>query len=384
LPDWYFQQIEYPVLWSEIELTIPSYWEYNVLLQGYESLVINTAEEVTVPAPFLPARDGTDPVYKAAKRHYAVQNIPALREYEHTNSLKNYLSKITFDIASYLSPHQSYRQNFATTCLNDFNYVIVNAEYEGKSHLLDAAAAMSSIGQLPTYCFNEKGFCVKDKKTFEWLSLMPDKSAAQMHRYEMKLAADGSLEGVYKARYTNTEAMLLREALADMKPDDIKQYWLKKHKGLTIKSFKITNLDTLSKPINIEAEIKIEGKTQVTDKIIYLNPIFYDNITENPFKAETRRTPIHYKYIFNTDISVKIDIPEGYIVDELPKNTTLVLADNSAKASINFASKPNQIELSSKIAISQHTFKQSTYLDLREWYNVVIAKQSEQIVLKIK
>ncbi len=114
LPDWYFQQVEYPVLWSEIELTIPNYWEYNVLLQGYEPLVINSAIEVSVPAPFLPARDGTDPIYRASKRHYAVQNIPALREFEHTNSLKNYLTRITFDLVSFLHPFQAYRQNFAT------------------------------------------------------------------------------------------------------------------------------------------------------------------------------------------------------------------------------------------------------------------------------
>ncbi len=268
--------------------------------------------------------------------------------------------------------------------LSAFNYVIVNAVYEGRNHLLDASALMGSIDQLPTHCFNEKGFCIKDKKTVEWLSLMPEKSAGQTHRYEMKLGLDGTLEGIYKARYTNSEAMTLREKLADMKPEDIKQYWQKMHKGLTLTAFKIINLDSLSKPINIEASIKIEGKVQVTDKMIYLNPVFYDNITENPFKAETRKTPIHYDYIFNTDISVKIDLPEGYTIEELPKNTTLVLPDNSAKASINFIGKENQIELSSKIAITKPTFFAKSYLDLREWYNVVIAKQSEQIVLKKK
>ncbi len=498
LADRYFQYNEYPVLWSELEVSYPDYWQYNTTVHGYENMVINTTEKESVQAPFLPARTGSIPTYTGVKRHYAMKNIPAMHEYLYTNTIDNYLAAISFDCVAYKSPFELLGNNFATTwsrvggaylgsekfggqlnksfmekevkeliksaktpiekteivlnwvkktmkwngemgvfptetgikkafdskkgntvdinllliaalrqadivaspvllstrkngyvfelhpSLYPFNYVIAEVIIDAKSYLLDATSPASYLNQLPPRCFNNNGFCLKNDKTYSWVSLMPEKSAVAAHRYELKLRTDGSLEGVYKARFTGSEAMSLRETFADMKPDELKKYWETKHKGMTVESMKILNLDTLSKSLNIEAIVKIEGKTQVADKTIYLNPILYDNITENPFKAETRKTPIHYEYIFSTDISVKIDLPEGYALEETPKATNLVLPNNDAKASITFASKPNQVEVLCKMAVNKDTFMPSSYLDLREWYNAVIAKQSEQIVLKMK
>ncbi len=498
LPDWYFQQTDYPVLWSEVETTVPRYWEYAKLLQGYEPLVINKETDESFPAPFLSGYNGTEAKYTAYHNHFAMQNVPALRETDHTNTLKNYLARINFDMVSFKSPFQMARKNFATTWekvaatimddeqigeqldkgfmadalkeltlkdvypaqrtekilawvkksvkwdgdysiapndgaikkafdakkgnsadmnllliaalrkagveaypvfistkkngyifrsapnLNYFNHVIVNAVYDGQPHLIDASTKAAFINQLTPACFNGDGFCVKDKKTFEWIPLTSDKTASKKHRYEVKLNTDGSLEGTYKARFTDTEALLFREEFAEKTNDDIKKEWEKTHKGMTIKTLKIMNMDSLAKAISIEAEIKVEGKAQVADKIIYINPLIYDIITENPLKTETRKTPIHFDYLSQNEVSVRIDLPEGYTIEELPKPSSIALQNSDAKATIVYGNKPNQLEISSKISINKTMFLPTLYPVLREWYSTIIAKQSEQVVIKTK
>ena len=80
----------------------------------------------------------------------------------------------------------------------------------------------------------------------------------------------------------------------------------------------------------------------------------------------------------------KITIPEGYTVDELPQSKVLMLPGNAGKYVYNVANTGNSITLLSNFQINKSLFLQTEYPNLREFYNQVIAKQAEQIVLKKK
>jgi hypothetical protein len=80
----------------------------------------------------------------------------------------------------------------------------------------------------------------------------------------------------------------------------------------------------------------------------------------------------------------KITIPEGYALDEMPKPKAIGLPANAARYSYNSSQIGNTINVTSSLSINKGLFNGDEYTALREFYNQVIAKQAEQIVLKKK
>jgi hypothetical protein len=71
-------------------------------------------------------------------------------------------------------------------------------------------------------------------------------------------------------------------------------------------------------------------------------------------------------------------------VDELPKPKLILMPGNSAKYSYNVTQMGNTLNVVSMLQINKSLFLQDEYPNLREFYNQIIAKQAEQIVLKKK
>jgi predicted PilT family ATPase len=78
----------------------------------------------------------------------------------------------------------------------------------------------------------------------------------------------------------------------------------------------------------------------------------------------------------------KIKLPEGFTVDELPKPKVIILPNNSGKYTYNVTLMGNTLNVVSMLQINKSLFIQEEYPNLREFYNQIVAKQAEQIVLK--
>ena len=118
--------------------------------------------------------------------------------------------------------------------------------------------------------------------------------------------------------------------------------------------------------------------------MIYLNPFVALQEKENPFKLEKREYPVDFGSAIEKLYLCKITIPDGYDVDELPKNVLLKLPGNAAKYAYSLVQSGNNIQLTSNLQINNSLFTQQEYPNLREFFAQIVAKQAEQIVLKRK
>lgn len=116
--------------------------------------------------------------------------------------------------------------------------------------------------------------------------------------------------------------------------------------------------------------------------IIYLNPMMGSRIKKNPFKAEKRDYPVDFGSPFEVTSIIKIKIPDGYAVEELPTPMALSLPESSGRFLYNVGGMNGEISLTSIFTISKALFTQLEYQALREFYSQAISKQEEQIVLK--
>ncbi|HNF79012.1 MAG TPA: hypothetical protein PK325_02595, partial [Cyclobacteriaceae bacterium] len=140
--------------------------------------------------------------------------------------------------------------------------------------------------------------------------------------------------------------------------------------------------------INVPAkeihEVTIADHASVAGDLIYINPWLGFNMTDNPFKIDTRQYPVDFGSPFEKSILTKITIPEGYAVEEVPANKIFALPGGMGKYICSINVLGNTISCTSMLVVNKALFVQAEYPILREFYTQFIAKQGEQIVLKKK
>ncbi|WP_214228131.1 DUF3857 domain-containing protein [Pedobacter sp. B4-66] len=108
LRSWYFQK-EIPVLYSSYEIRIPEYYKYKITAGGY--LFINPKEEL-INETFM---SGTNTLNaKSLKLNYQVENVPGLKTENFITTMKDYVSRVGFELSSITVPGAVYRDVTST------------------------------------------------------------------------------------------------------------------------------------------------------------------------------------------------------------------------------------------------------------------------------
>ena len=105
LRSWYFQG-EYPVLWSQYQVTIPPMFTYYPIQQGFLLYNIDSTKgifktyNVVIPGDLTAANKNYSFSGDANFHLWAIKNIPSFKKENYTSSTENYLSKIDFQLHS--------------------------------------------------------------------------------------------------------------------------------------------------------------------------------------------------------------------------------------------------------------------------------------------
>jgi hypothetical protein len=77
-----------------------------------------------------------------------------------------------------------------------------------------------------------------------------------------------------------------------------------------------------------------------------------------------------------------VEIPEGYIVEELPENLNMSLPNTGGSFQLSINQTGNFLNAIYKLRINQLTFFPDEYGNLKEFYNRSLVKQTAQVILK--
>jgi hypothetical protein len=126
LPAWTFQR-DIPTRWSECRAIIPEYFDYKMLMQGYEPLAVSEKEQTSaqyMASGRVQKADGTTlgggvtshegTVSEAIQAHatayhWAMKDVPALREEPYMTTADDYVARIDFELAGTRMPNSGYR-----------------------------------------------------------------------------------------------------------------------------------------------------------------------------------------------------------------------------------------------------------------------------------
>jgi transglutaminase-like putative cysteine protease len=264
---------------------------------------------------------------------------------------------------------------------SQFNDVICWVKLGEKTMLIDATHKGLPIQVLPKRCLNGEGFLIS-KEHFKWVPLISAKSRMSSS-CDFLLADDGSLTGKLVVSHDGLYGNSFRTDF-NKKGQDTYVKAFSEGKPWEISKSSFENLEDYKNPAKESYELTISEHGQASGSIIYLNPIVYNRLESNPYKLENREYPVDFGSPFDEVYMGKITIPDGYMIEELPKPKIMLLPGNGGKYTFNITTVGNTINVVSQLVISKSAFSIEEYAFLRELYTQIVAKQSEQIVLKKK
>lgn len=266
--------------------------------------------------------------------------------------------------------------------MNKFNYVICRVEIDGQYYYLDASHRRLGFGRLETEAYN--GFAQVIDEAASTLDL----SADSLH--ETKLSSvviinddKGNLTGTMKQAPGYYESYDLRDFIKDNGKqrlfDDIKKDFTM---DMEIKDPLIDSLEKYEDPLAIQYDFDIKSNGE---DILYVSPMFSEGLKENPFKSSVRTFPVEMPYTKDETYLLRMDVPTGYITDELPKPIMLALNDNNdGFFEYVISESDGVIMMRSRICLKRAIYAPEEYNTLREFYNMIVKKHNEQIVFKKK
>ncbi|MBL7104826.1 MAG: DUF3857 domain-containing protein [Bacteroidales bacterium] len=262
------------------------------------------------------------------------------------------------------------------------NYVIASANINDTLYLMDSTDPLLPCGMLPERALNDKGRIVSWEKS-DWIDLTTEVPYEYVTMNTLTLNNKGEFTGSVQCSNEGYAAYDFRDNLIEANG---KKNYIEEledvNEGLDITSYEFTDVDDNYKPVKEKYDVIIADNVEISDDLIYFNPMFYDAITENPLTLEERLYPIEYPYPENVTYMLNFTIPEGYKAEELPEDAVITLPGNAAKFIYKTTVLGNMIQIISKYNITKELFIPDEYDNLKEFYNMIIAKHAEQIVLK--
>jgi hypothetical protein len=269
--------------------------------------------------------------------------------------------------------------------MTQFDYVLARVKLDSVSYYVDATDPLRPIDLLPNKVLNVKGLVVK-KDTVEWVALTSKKKDFCITLANMELKSDGSLNGNIEDFYKDYGALTERRLMRDKTGIEFaKESFDAGKTGIMIDSATIFGKDTVTVPLSLKTQVSLPGYGQCNGNLIYLNPQIINRCSENPFKTQIRKYPIDYAYGISNEAAINITIPDSFEVKEKPVNLNLFACSKELSFIRHISVEGNRIQYHSKLDVKTSIVPPEFYLQVREFYERIVACEQEQIVLsKIK
>jgi len=267
--------------------------------------------------------------------------------------------------------------------LNRFNYVVSRAVLDSATYYLDASERWMGFGHLPEKCYNGHARLISSEMPSPVYFNADSMTEAKMTFVIMTNEGKGALAGHLQSKEGYFESATIREKVQAKGASDFLKSLQTSYPGdavlsnLTIDSLKIPDL-----PVTVAYDVKFNMDS--SSDLVYFNPLLSEGYKENPFKAAERKYPVEMPYTMDEVYTLNMDIPEGYVVDEMPKSAKVKFNDDDGFFEYLIQKSADGIQFRSRIKLNKANFTPEDYSTLRDFFGFVVKKQSEQIVFKKK
>ena len=264
--------------------------------------------------------------------------------------------------------------------VKEFNTFVVAVKVGDKLSYLDGSIEDGWLDVLPDNLLVDRARIVSKDKPAEWVDLRGVSESKSRSMVKGELQADGTLQADIQTKYTGLEAASLRHDFRTATDSATFVSELAQELNCEIESLALTHHHGLGP--DVERNMHVTKQYDAAGDIIYLNPWVLNVMSENPLTEEERTLPIEFPYIYTENLASVITLPEGYVVEELPKS--LMIKSEDGKLSCVIASTSDGSTLSSRcqMQVGRLFFTPKEYPFVKSFLDEVYKRLQDVIVIK--
>ena len=264
---------------------------------------------------------------------------------------------------------------------SQFNYVIACCTIGDKKFYLDATDPNCPCNLLPKRCINDKGRLISKEGSY-FVDIKSGSASKKATIAKMNLTDDGVISGVLDVSLNGYAALRFRDSYQNKSENELLESMDEVYKTFDVESSEIKNLKDSEKGVLNHMEVEMNEEIDTSNDLIYFNPFLVNKLEENPFSLEERKYPVDYTYPIDETFMLELTIPDGYTIESKPEPANLNLPERSAQYMYSVNQNGNKVMVVSRFKINKRTFLFNEYANLKEFYNLVVAKNAEMIVFK--
>lgn len=280
-----------------------------------------------------------------------------------------------------LSTRSNGRVNPVVPMEKNFNYVVCQLSLEESSMLLDATDPFLPLGMIPYRCMNGEGRLVSEAGT-DWVPLLNNEKYQQVISSKLTLTEEGILKGNLVQKRDGYSAESVRERLLADGEEKYLEAQRNSKTNWSIEALKFVHQNDLSQKLEEHVTLEISDKAMLAGDMMYVTLLPAGVEESNPFKMDERQYPINFGCPEEKMLMFEIELPKGYVIETLPEPAVVMLPDRSAMFRYNVVKAENKIMVTSSLQIKKPVFLPQEYPYLKQLYQLMLAKQNEQLVLK--
>ena len=286
-----------------------------------------------------------------------------------------------------LSTRDHGRVNQTLPLLERFNYVVALVALPGGQDLLvDATEPLLPCGVLPERCLNQAGrLIMKKPEDSRWVDLAPAQRHVRYQQVALTLDAQGGLTGKVHEEHGGYAGATARRELARLGEKKYLTELTRPHSGWTVPKFAVAEREDTNKPLTLDYEFAHPADDNASAGTLYLSPLREFVSEQNPFRHGERLFPVDFGAPQDETMLVTLTLPAGYELAELPKPAVVDLPNGGGRFLYSVsAAAPGTVQLTSRLNLRRALYGAEEYASLREFYRLMLAKQSEKLVIKKK
>lgn len=242
---------------------------------------------------------------------------------------------------------------------------------------IDGSIEYGSVNILPPVLLTDKARALGYNS---WIDLTQIKGNSVKSMIKASVNQDGTINGSAQRVFDGQFAAEMSYYYFQAKDSTALIEMIQAESEIQIKDYQISS--HLEHAEQVRDHITFSKTTTANGDFIYLNPMIIPHITQNSFTQEERKVPVEFPYPYTMTINAILTIPEGYQVEEMPQSIRFGMEDGSMKCTYTIAQTENQLTLNYHLRFNKITFTQAEYPTLKTYWETLVKKNTEQIVLK--
>lgn len=260
--------------------------------------------------------------------------------------------------------------------LNTFVVGIVTDD-EGLTYF-DSSAEDGYLDVLPANLLVSRARLITKEKNDTWINLQEKARGRENTTIDVTLDESGKLKGVQERLLLEESAAALRRSWRQAKDSVEMINTMQEKKGIEIESYQLEKRNEFSP--DVKETIHFSKQCNVAGETIYMNPFIIPQLPKSPFTSEERLLPVEFPYKQRDVVNVNITLPEGYVVEDLPKSAVLKLDGITAR--ITYVNEGNTLKMQYQLNVTKTLFALEEYNDLKEFFDKLAESNNVTITIK--